>query len=123
MPTLLLISPYWKESHRWMVSSVKLAELWQRLGFRMVVVCMGERTGKEVISSTLTIYRKKDFFLPDPWNYGIALGFSGYVRKIIAEEKPDAIVMNKILFWSSLCMISLRLRGKRVILLTDALVG
>lgn len=133
MKTILLISPYWKEPHRWMVSSVKLAELWQRLGYRVVVACMGQtkeakdakdaEDAKENVSPTLTIYRKKDFFLPDPWNYGIALGFTGMVRRIIRDEKPDVIVTNKILFWTSLSLIPLTLSGHRIILLTDALVG
>ncbi len=123
MKTILLISPYWKEAHRWMVSSVKLAELWQRLGYRVVVVCMGADTSVEHVSPTLTIYRKKDVFLPDPWNYGIAFGFSTLVRSIIETEKPDTIVINKVLFWSSLSLLSLRLRGTKVTLITDALVG
>ncbi len=127
MSTILLISPYWKEPHRWMVSTVKLAELWQRLGYRVVVACMGEKKdskeSKDVLSDSLTMYRKKDFYLPDPWNYGIALGFSGFVRRIIRDERPDLIVCNKILFWSSFSVIALRLRGYRPILLTDTLVG
>lgn len=127
MKTILLISPYWREEHRWMISTTKLADLWQRLGFRVVVACMGdEQAGvrsRESVSPTLTIYRKKDWFLPDPWNYGIAFGFSGFVRRIIATEKPDIIVINKILFWTSLCAFSLRLRGHRIIQITDALVG
>ena len=137
--TILLISPYWKEKHRWMVSSVKLAELWQRLGYKVAVLCMGETEGQkrqkgekgqkkrgwdhEEVSPTLSIYRVKDFFLPDPWNYGIAFGFSGKALKLARELKPDLIVVNKILFWSSLSLLSLRLRGYRVILTTDALVG
>lgn len=126
MKTILLISPYWKEDHRWMVSTVKLAELSQRLGFRVVVVCMGEEeaTGhKPQATGTLEIYRKKDFFLKDPWNYGIAFGFSGFVMKLVHDIKPDVIVCNKILFWTSLSVIRLRLAGHKVILLTDALVG
>jgi len=123
MKTLLFISPYWKESHRWMVSTVKLAELWQRMGYRVVVVCMGNQTGIEEVSPTLTIHRRKDFFLPDPWNYGIAFGFAGYVRQISKDIKPDHIIVNKILFWTSFSLIGLRLRGYSVILLTDALVG
>ncbi|HLD63268.1 MAG TPA: glycosyltransferase family 4 protein [Candidatus Peribacteraceae bacterium] len=123
MPTLLLISPYWKEPHRWMVSSVKLADLWQRLGYHVTVVCMGEETSVEEVSDTLTIHRRKDFFLRDPWNYGIALGFSGYVRRLAKRLDPDVIVVNKVLFWSSLAVIRLRLAGKHVIVLTDALVG
>lgn len=125
---ILLISPYWQESHRWMVSSVKLAELWQRLGYRVIVACMSEdmqetSERKDVVSDALTIHRKKDFFLPDPWNYGICFGFAGFVRRVIKNEKPDMIVCNKILFWSSFSVIFLRMRGYRVILLTDALVG
>lgn len=138
MKTILLISPYWREEHRWMVSSYKLAELWQRLGYRVVVACMGEPVAGgsrleatshqppasvEIVSPTLSIYRKKDIFLKDPWNYGIAFGFSGMVNKIVETEKPDLIVVNKLLFWTSLSAISLRLRGHRVIQLTDALVG
>ncbi|MDP7454704.1 MAG: glycosyltransferase family 4 protein [Candidatus Peribacteraceae bacterium] len=137
MKTILLISPYWKEEHRWMVSTVKLAELWQKLGYRVIVACMGGKRSKErknesmkgqkieaeVVSDTLSIYRKKDLFIPDPWNYGIAFGFTGFVRRIIKNERPDVIVVNKILFWSSFSLILLRLTGKKVILLTDALVG
>lgn len=137
MKTILLISPYWKEEHRWMVSSVKLAELWQRLGYRVVVACMGAptptpgpspeggggRTSVESVSDTLTIYRRKDFFLPDPWNYGIAFGFCGLVRRLLKTEKPDLIVVNKLLFWTSLSIILLRLLGRRVIVSTDTLVG
>src|SRR2546423_5462482 len=87
--TILLISPYWRESHRWMVSSVKLAELWQRLGYRVVVVCMGSTSGVEKVSDTLTIYRKKDLFLKDPLNFGISFGFTGLVRRVIKTEKPN----------------------------------
>ena len=106
-----------------MVSTVKLAELWQTLGYKVIVACMGSKSGTEEISESLKIYRRKDLFIPDPWNYGIALGFTGFVRKIINQEKPDVIVVNKILFWSSFSLIFLRLTGKKVILLTDALVG
>lgn len=135
--TILLVSPYWKEHHRWMVSSVKLAELWQRLGYRVVAVCMGDgsavsgqRSAKretrvtiEDVSETLEIHRMKDVFLSDPWNYGIALGFAGYVRRLARREDPDLIVVNKLLFWSSFSVILLRLTGRKVILTVDAFVG
>ena len=123
MKTILLISPYWREAHRWMISTCKLAELWQRLGYRVVVVCMGSESGTVEVSPTLTVHMRRDFFLADPWNYGIALGFTGFVRKIIRREKPDIVVANKILFWTSLSVLALRLTGQRVVVLTDALVG
>ena len=123
MKTILLVSPYWKEDHRWMVSSVKLAELWQRLGYRVVVACMGERTRVEEVSPTLTIHFRKDVFLKDPLNFGIALGFAGYVRRLAKEVKPDLIIVNKVLFWTSFALIPLALAGRKILLLTDALVG
>ncbi len=123
MRTILLISPYWREPHRWMVSSVKLAKLWQQLGYRVVAVCMGSQTRTEIVSPTLTIHFKKDLFLPDPLNFGICFGFGGLVRRLIREEKPDLIICNKVLFWTSFCLPWLRLLGHRVTLLTDALVG
>ncbi len=123
MKTILLISPYWKEPHRWMVSSVKLAELWQRLGYRVVVVCMGPKTTREVVSPTLTIERVRDFFLPDPFNYGIAPTFLLHVLRALRKEKPDLVIVNKVLFFTSLVTPVLRLMGRRPIVLTDALVG
>lgn len=123
MKTILLISPYWKEPHRWMVSSVKLAELWQRMGYRVVAVCMGPNTGQEVVSPSLTIVRVKDLFLPDPLNYGIAPTFLLHVLQVLKKEKPDIVVVNKVLFWSSLVVPFLRCIGKKPIVTTDALVG
>lgn len=123
MKTILLISPYWKESHRWMVSSLKLAELWQRMGYRVVCVCMGGKTATERVSPTLTIHRVWDLYLPDPLNYGIAPTFLFHVLKVLRKEKPDIIVINKVLFWSSLVTPILRLMGNRPIVTVDALVG
>ena len=61
MKTILLISPYWQEEHRWMVSSVKMAELWQRLGYKVTVLCMGHGERYEKVSESLEIYRVPDF--------------------------------------------------------------
>ena len=123
MKTILLVSPYWKEDHRGMMSSFKLAELWQRLGYRVVVVCMGGETKIEDVSDTLTVHYRKDVFLPDPLNFGIAFGFWRSAWRLIKKEKPDLLVCNKVLFWSSFSLIPLRFLGYKFILLTDALVG
>ncbi len=116
-----------------MVSSVKLADLWQRLGYKVVVVCMGrgatgptEKAGRAVIekiSDTLEVHWISDVFLPDPWNYGIAFGFSRYVASLAKSLQPDVIVVNKVLFWSSIALLRLRRQGHKVLLITDALVG
>ncbi len=123
MKTILLISPYWQEEHRWMVSSVKMAQLWQRLGYKVAVLCMGHGSRHEKVSETLDVYRVPDVFIPDPWNYGIAFGFSGVAVRLARELKPDIIVVNKVLFWSSISLLRLRLAGRKVLLITDALVG
>jgi len=123
MKTILLISPYWQEEHRWMVSSVKMAELWQRLGHKVVVLCMGHGAKHEKVSETLEIHRVPDLFIPDPWNYGIAFGFSGAALRLARTLKPDVIVVNKVLFWSSIALLRLRMAGFKVLLITDALVG
>ena len=106
-----------------MVSSYKLAELWQRLGYNVVVVCMGSSSRTEKMGETLTIHFRKDIFLKDPLNFGICFGFTGYVRRVIREVEPDIVVANKVLFWSSFSVIALCLRGIKVQVLTDALVG
>lgn len=84
---------------------------------------MQNGTWVEHVSTTLEIHRIPDLFLPDPWNYGIAFGFSGYALRIARELKPDIIIVNKVLFWSSIALLRLRLAGYRVLLTTDALVG
>jgi glycosyltransferase involved in cell wall biosynthesis len=132
MRTILLISPYWREKHRWMVSSYKLAELWQRMGYKVVVVCMSEKrivksekgkVNKEEVSDTLTMYHVKDFFLKDPFNYGIAFKFLPTVLRVYKQEKPDIVVVNKVLYWSSIVLPFLRLIGAKPILTTDVLAG
>lgn len=123
MKTILCISPYYKEEHRWMVSTVKLAQLWQKMGYKVVVVCMHSITGIIEQTDTLVVYGYKDFFIKDPFNFGIALGFSRYVRECIVQYSPDILLINKVLFWSSWSIFSLRLHGYKPVVLTDALVG
>ena len=64
-----------------------------------------------------------DLYLPDPLNYGIAPTFLFHVLKVLRQEKPEIVVINKILFWSSLVTPVLRLLGKKPIVTVDALVG
>lgn len=123
MKTILCISPYYKEEHRWMVSTVKLAQLWQKMGYKVVVVCMHSVTGIIEQTDTLVVHGYKDFFIKDPFNFGIAFGFSRFVRKRIVEHQPDVLLINKVLFWTSWSIFSLRLYGHKPIVLTDALVG
>lgn len=123
MKTILLVSPYWKEPHRWMVCALTMADVWQSLGYKVVVVCMYSKTGVVVQADTLTVYGVKDWFIPDPFNFGIAPTFFLHVFKRIKEHKPDHIVVSNLLFWTSWTIIPLRLAGHKPLVITDALVG
>jgi len=123
MKTIFLISPYWKESHRWMVSSYKMAKLWQAMGYKVVAICLHTNEGIIEQTDTLTVYGVKDVFLPDPFNFGISFNFYRQVLKRIKEYNPDIVIINKIMFWTSWSIFLLRLKGIKPLVLTDALVG
>jgi glycosyltransferase involved in cell wall biosynthesis len=106
-----------------MVSSVKLVELWQELGYRVMVLCMGRPVGREEVSPSLTIERLWDYFIPDPANYGIAPSIFWKVFSVMRREHPVLIVVNKQMYWTTLALPLLHLTGRKVLLLTDVLAG
>ncbi len=127
-PRILLISSYYKEPHRWMRSTQTLSKLWASMGFDVFILTMantanGSAYEEEKISEHITLGKVQDIFLKDPWNYGIAPRFFTITNRVVKKFNPDHIIVNKILFWSSISVIWLRLQGKKVDLMTDALVG
>ena len=124
---ILYITSYWDEPHRWSSSAVKLAGQWCRLGCKVTVLCMcNVENGKyEEVSfaNSLTVCKVQDWFLPDPWNYGVALSFFRIASLKVEEVQPDAIVVDKVLYWTSIATIFLTLKGRQVLVVTDALVG
>lgn len=123
MQTIVLVASYWKEPHRWMVCNLTLADLWQNLGYRVVVVCMHSKAGIIQQTDTLIVYGVKDLFIPDPFNFGIAPTYLFHVLRIIKQYKPTQIVSTSLLFWTSWTIIPLRLLGYKPVVITDALVG
>lgn len=118
---VLIIAPYFFERHRWMISAYKTA---LALSKRMDVVVL--TTGspiEEQANPRLKIYRMKDWFIPDPVNYSIVPGLIPVLERIIRREKPDIYLVNKHMFFTSLAVAWLRLRGRRVILATDTFPG
>lgn len=89
----------------------------------VVVVTAGSPPRYERLTPHLVIYRLWDLYLPDPVNYGIAPGILPSLLRIIRTEQPDAYLINKHMFSTSLAAPFLRLLGKRVIVQTDTFPG
>ncbi|MFA5070030.1 MAG: glycosyltransferase [Patescibacteria group bacterium] len=118
---LLLIAPYFFEEHRWMISAYKTAlNLSQKI--KVVVLTVGEPSF-EIINQNLSVYRMRDFFIPDPVNYSIVPGLLWSLKKVVKREKPDVFMVNKHMFFTSFSILFLRLMGKRVITAIDTFPG
>jgi len=89
----------------------------------VVVVTAGPPPRYERITPHLAIYRLWDLYLPDPVNYGIVPGLFTALPRIVKNERPDAFLVNKHMFFTSLAAPLLRLMGKRVVIQTDTFVG
>ena len=127
-PTILLISAYYKEPHRWISSTQMLSKLWATMGYNVFILAMantsdGRPYEEEKISEYITLGKVQDFFLKDPWNYGIAFRFFPIVQKQYRRLQPNYIIVDKVLFWTSISVILLRIQGCTVHLITDAFVG
>jgi glycosyltransferase involved in cell wall biosynthesis len=119
---ILVVVPYFDEPHRWMISGQKTAYT-LALDHDVVVLTTGVKNSIEQPNDRLKIYRLKDIFLRDPINYSIIPGLFSDIKKIVQEEKPDAFLINKHMFYSSLVIWPLKKMGKRVVVQTDTFPG
>lgn len=119
---VFLITPYFFEPHRWMMSSVKMAENFSRT--MEVVVLSGHKTKRGWEKTTWgKIFYAKDFFLKDPFNYGIMPLLWWHVFQIIKQEKPDIVLVNKHMFFTAFSVPLLRILQQKVIVSTDTFPG
>ncbi|OGD61714.1 hypothetical protein A3A71_00670 [Candidatus Berkelbacteria bacterium RIFCSPLOWO2_01_FULL_50_28] len=119
---ILVVVPYFDEPHRWMISGQKTAfELARH--HQVVVLTTGVKAAVERPVPNLTIHRIKDWFIPDPVNFSIIPGLYGAVRRLVRTESPDAFLINKHMFWSSLSIWPLKRMGKKVVVQTDTFPG
>lgn len=118
---LLIVAPYFFEPHRWMISAYKTA-LFLSKQMEVVVLTTG-RPAYEQLNPHLSVYRLRDWFLPDPVNYSIVPGLFRHVWRIVRREKPDVVVVNKHMFFTSLSVWLLRLMKQKVIVTTDTFPG
>lgn len=118
---VLIISPYFFEPHRWMISGYKTA-LNLSKGHQVVVLTTG-KPAYEKLNPNLKIYRLKDLFLPDPVNFSIVPGLFSKLKKVIKKEKPDIFLVNKNMFYTSLSVLWLKFAGKKVFTQVDTFPG
>lgn len=123
---ILLIAPRFFDAKygekRAMRSAVTTARSLSTLS-PVVVVTAGAAPRYERISSTLSVYRLWDLFIPDPVNLGLPLGLFWSLLAIMRREQPNAYLVNKHMFFTGFAVPFLRLLGKRVILQTDTFPG
>jgi glycosyltransferase involved in cell wall biosynthesis len=119
---ILVVVPYFDEPHRWMISGQKTAyELSKQ--HQVVVLTTGPKTDVVAVNKSLKVYRLRDIFLRDPINYSIIPGLFRAVRTIVKQEKPEVVLINKHMFFSSLAIWPLKRMGKRVIMQIDTFPG
>jgi len=121
---ICIIAPNFLEPHAWMVSAYKTAKLLSKTGFQVVVLTSKTKGSKgfERIGN-IEVYRMPCIFIPDPFNYTITPFLIFHLNKIIKKENPDAFIVNKYMFYTSLSAIYLKLIGKKVIVQTDTFPG
>lgn len=119
---ILVVVPYFEEPHRWMISGQKTARELART-HDVIVLTTGQNSTIEKVHEHLTIYRLKDIFLRDPINYSFVPKLWPAIWRLVQEEKPDAYLINKHMFFTSLAIWPLKWLKKRVIVQTDTFPG
>jgi glycosyltransferase involved in cell wall biosynthesis len=121
---ILLITPYFKEPHRWMISAYKEAINFAKNGYETIVfTSRSKNTPKLVKKKNLKIYGYRDIFLKDPINFGIMPFMTFHLLNLIRKEKPTHIIISKHMFYTSLCMFPLKLMRKKVTVMVDTFPG
>ena len=120
---ILLVAPFFFEPHRWMISAYKTA-LNLSKDNQVIVLTTGKKR-YEKISNNLTIYRLKDYFLPDPINYSFVPKLFSKFFQLVKNNKPDIILVNKYMFYTSLVVLFARFKKIKIpiVVATDTFPG
>jgi glycosyltransferase involved in cell wall biosynthesis len=122
---ILIVTPYFMESRRWVASSYKAAFALARSGREVVVFTSGSAgtPREERPAPQLKVYRFRDLFLPDPVNFGILPFLSLRLWSVLRRERPTHVLVYKHMFYTSLAVVPLKLVGRKVVLVTDTFPG
>lgn len=118
---VLIIAPFFYEQHRWMISAYKTAlQLSKDMDIRVLTTGQPRH---ERLNDRLEIERMADIFLPDPVNYSIVPNLAWRLWRSIRAWKPDVVLINKHMFFTSLAAPLARLFGQKVVVGTDTFPG
>jgi glycosyltransferase involved in cell wall biosynthesis len=122
---ILIVTPYFMEPRRWVASGFKAAFALARSGREVVVLTSGSAGSPrtEVPAPGLKVYRFRDFFMPDPVNFGILPFLSYRLWSVLRAERPTHVLVYKHMFYTSLSVAWLKLLGRSVVLVTDTFPG
>lgn len=120
---ICIISPNFLEPTAWMISAYKTAI---NLAKKVPVVVLTSRTKgskKFEIMDKVSVYRSRCLYISDPVNVSITYRLIRDLKRIIRKEKPTHFLVSKYMFYTSLSLIWLKLKGKKVVLQTDTFPG
>ncbi len=122
---ILLVAPYFWDSFARKISMGSAVMAARQLSRRheILVITTGREREEETYSPNLKVVSAKGWLLPDPVNYVISPQSLLLVRRQIREFRPDLVLVNKFMFFTSFAAPIAKLMGKPTILVTDTYPG
>jgi len=121
---VLVITPFYNDPHRGVASAYKTARELSRHGMEVVVLTARSRgQPAESVEGGIKVYRTRDIFLHDPFNFNILPNLWCQLRRLLRKERPDVAVISKYVFFTALAAPLLRLRRQPFVITTDTFPG
>jgi glycosyltransferase involved in cell wall biosynthesis len=122
---ILLVAPYFWDSFARKISMGSAVMAARQLSRRheILVITTGREQEEETCSPNLKVVSARGWLLPDPVNYVLSPQSLLMVRRQIREFRPDLVLVNKFMFFTSFAAPIAKLMGKPTILVTDTYPG
>jgi len=121
---VLVITPFYNDPHRGVASAYKTATELKRHGMEVVVLtARSRRQPAESVEGGIRVYRTRDIFLPDPFNFNILPNLWGRLWSVLRQERPDVVLISKYVFFTALAAPLLKLRRQPFVFTTDTFPG
>lgn len=122
---ILLVAPYFRDSFAGKISMGSAVMAARQLSRRheVLVLTTGREKEREEVSSRLTVRSAPAVLLPDPVNYVISPAALLMVVRAIREFRPDLVMVNKFMFFTSFAAPIARWMGKKTVVVTDTYPG
>ena len=119
------MAPYFKDSFAGKISMGSAVMAAHHLSGRheMLVITTGREQRREELSSQLTVLSAPALLLPDPVNYVISPASLLMTIQAIRTFRPDLVIVNKFMFFTSFAAPIAKWMGKRTVVVTDTYPG